>query len=227
MRELLFPKLCVWCNTSWSYICWSCNKKLIPHPEICIFCHQASGGWKTCHRCLYGWYDLDGCIVWFSYDGIMKQCIKALKYRHRYSYTWLLAQKLSLLLEISPHHLLTNSSITYVPSHRWRRYIVKWYNQSQLLAEAVASSTTIPFIKTITKKHHTASQVWLNRDQRKNNLTDAFSRNNRGDRTDQQKTIIIVDDVVTTGSTLNELARTIKTNNPWYTVRWLTLARHS
>ena len=146
-----------------------------------------------------------------------------------------------------------NLIITRVPSHRYRKRFVKGYNQSQLLAEHVADQLEVPCISFLKKVKHTRSQAKLSRKKRLANLVNAFSikENNRHSRTlgalrakrvgrpkryqesppitvhlTWNETILIIDDITTTWSTINELAETIKRKSPKTTVWWLVIWRH-
>lgn len=93
--------------------------------------------------------------------------------------------------------------VTFVPMKRLRER-KRGYNQSRLLAEAVAERLDVPCIPTLQKIKNTRSQRRSNAAQRKVNLYGAFAV---ADNTDVSgKTILIVDDVKTTGYTLSECA---------------------
>jgi len=60
--------------------------------------------------------------------------------------------------------------VTYVPSHWRRRRITKGYNQSELLAQALAAKLNLPFQHIVRKSRYTKSQTQLDRDQRRSNV---------------------------------------------------------
>jgi ComF family protein len=171
---------------------------------------------------------LDGCIIWFRYDSHIKRLIKKFKYHHQYHLSDFFAEQLSLHFLSNTymqdcHH--ENTIITWVPSHRWRRYIVKWYNQSQLLARSLAKRLRYPCHGLAKKTKHTSSQAKLSREQRFASLCWVFS-SAAVDTEHPTKYIIIVDDVTTTWSTLNTLAKELKQSYPYAKIRWLVVARH-
>jgi ComF family protein len=95
-------------------------------------------------------------------------------------------------------------AIIPVPLHPNRR-ATRGYNQAQLLAEEVARAFSLPCLPTaIQRLRDTPSQVTLSQTQRQQNMIDAFSADSR-DIVD--KTILIIDDVCTTGATLNACAQ--------------------
>jgi ComF family protein len=96
-----------------------------------------------------------------------------------------------------------------VPLHR-ARHRERGFNQSDVLAQGISKATGVAFGKGILKrKKNTKDQTHLNAQQRAENVKDAFIVK-RPDLTDGKR-VILVDDVMTTGATLNECARTLRT----------------
>ncbi len=225
----IFPKHCLICWENNEYLCKSCKKKLLSHPEVCPSCHILSKHGKTCFSCKQKNYTLDGCIIAYSFTPVIKQLIYQLKYNHRYDVATFLSER--LYINISAHEVLSQSNIiiTYVPSHRIRRLLYKWYNQSKILWKMVAKLLWIANISTVTKLKHTTSQVKLNREQRKENLLHAFKSTlwkNNNIHNNTHTIIVIVDDITTTWSTLEYCAKEIKWQYPNIQVRWCVVARN-
>lgn len=94
--------------------------------------------------------------------------------------------------------------IAYVPMYvldKERR----GYNQSYLLAKYIAQNTSIPLLKGLKKVKHTKEQVGLTKEERLINLKEAFEFS--GDICDK---ILLIDDVITSGSTIDEVSKTLK-----------------
>ena len=146
MRNFLFPRLCSGCKSKWSYLCKACKYHLKPHPEICPITHKNSPWYTVRQDLLTLASPLDGCIVLFRFEPLIKKLILWLKYHHRRDISSFLGQRLTLALQT--HELLwkqfkiQNSKflISYVPSHRIRKHFIKWYNQSELLAHNLCLS---------------------------------------------------------------------------------------
>ena len=227
--NLLFPRICSWCWSSWSYLCSNCKKSLHAHPEICPITHKNSPWYAVRQDFLTKKNNLDWCIVLFRFEPLIKKLITKLKYYHRADISTFLWKRLSLAVESNEHFssLLLNDSkllITYVPSHRYRHHITKWYNQSKLLATSLAKELWNKKITQICRKtKNTHSQVGMSRDERKKNLTDAFQVVNP---IREWSTILIVDDVLTSGATMIELANTIKKSQPNCEVWGICVARN-
>jgi ComF family protein len=227
--DYLFPASCLGCEKIGSYLCDDCKFSVHTHPEICLYSHLHSQWFRTHldERSNPSHY-LDGCIIWFRYDGHIKKLIKNFKYHHQYHVGDFFAEQLSLhfLSNIYMHHChQDNTLLTRVPSHRWRRYMVKWYNQSQLLAQSLAKILQYPCRWLAKKTKQTKSQAKLSREQRFSSLHNAFSSYTI-ESDHPIENIIIVDDVTTTWSTLNLLAKEIKRSYPHAQIRWLVVARH-
>ncbi len=142
----------------------------------------------------------DDLIVRFEFSPIFQQLIHLLKYEHFTSVATILAQSLA---EFIP---LNFDLVTAVPLNAVRLK-ERGYNQSALLAQNLSQITRIPFDDTILKRvRNTPSQTKLSRSQRQENVKNAFMA--IGDL--EGKRILLVDDVITTGSTLNECARVLK-----------------
>lgn len=225
LLNYIFPKQCIDCETTWDYLCKACKKTLIPHMEICPYCHKFSPDYKTCLNCKTNKENfLEWIIIAFAYTWLLKKLILKLKYFHKKDIWNFLSDRLILALQSNQNLSLNNSIITYVPSHRYRHYFIKWYNQSQILANKISQKLWIPITDLASKIRHTRSQAWLNRSQRLSNLIDVFKLN-QNTNIKWNETIIIVDDITTTWSTINHIAETIKKQYPHTKIRWLVLGR--
>lgn len=230
--NLLFPITCVSCNKTGEYLCRDCRKKLVAHPEICPICHRYSSHYKVCLQC-FSWTPIQGLIVAFSYQSFLKKLIIWLKYKHQKSIVDFLVQRLYLTLQTTEvYERLTpeNTILTYVPSHWYRRYFIKWYNQSLILSKKLSEISWFPFVKMLKKTKHTKSQVKLDRKQRQKNIENKFifdEKNISEEVMVNKKYIFIIDDITTTGSTILELAKIIKIRYPHINVRWLVAGRHN
>ena len=112
--------------------------------------------------------------------------------------------------------------VTPVPLHRWRLF-TRRYNQSGLLAREIAAAWGLDFSPDLLRRTRpTPSQGGLNRRERFLNVRGAFKL--RAERTVEGRRVILVDDVMTTGTTANACARALKRAGA-ETVDVLTLAR--
>ncbi|MCX6822878.1 MAG: phosphoribosyltransferase family protein [candidate division SR1 bacterium] len=116
--------------------------------------------------------------------------------------------------------------ISFVPAHRYRKYFTKGYNQSELLAKNLAKKLGVHCSQLVEKKKHTKSQAKLDRKARLTNLQKAFVLK-ENIHLNGMETVLLIDDVTTTGSTLNQMAKVIKKDYPKVKVRGLVIARHN
>ena len=143
---------------------------------------------------------LDGLTAGLQYSEELATVFYRFKSKERSDYTPFLAQFISIPEEWHAEMLLP------VPLHWWRQY-QRTYNQSYLLAEYVSSRYGIPICsELLTRVRPTPQQKLLNEKDRRRNLKGAF----RAAPECKGRSIVLIDDVVTTGSTLSECARTLK-----------------
>lgn len=99
-----------------------------------------------------------------------------------------------------------------VPLNR-RKERERGYNQSDFIACGVSDVLNIPvFSHAVQRVKYTVTQTHLNADQRKENVADAFSVRDRNRRAIHDAVILLVDDIITTGSTIQEIGRVLKEN---------------
>jgi ComF family protein len=202
--DLLFPPHCVNCGEIGNFFCADCSNKILKiKSQTCPFCKKLSKNGKTCPTC-HRKYALDA-VISFGYfkDPALKEII------HNYKYL-----KISALAEILSSFLVESitkegvefDAVSFAPITK-KRESWRGYNQAELLAEKVAKEFNKPLIKLI-KTKETKTQVGLTRKERIKNLESAF----RLERPEEvaQKRVLLIDDVVTTGTTLNECALVLK-----------------
>lgn len=174
-----------------SPFCLKCGKPLPAEEELCSDCRRMS------HRFLQG-------RSLFVY-GEMADSIYRFKYKGRQEYAaWYgktMAEEFAGYVKtIRPDALIP------VPMHE-KRYRERGYNQAALLAEEIGKNLRVPVQdELILRKEGTADQKTLNRTQRQNNLKKAFKITANDVKL---KTIILIDDVYTTGSTMDALAEVL------------------
>ncbi len=108
--------------------------------------------------------------------------------------------------------LNSNLLVLPVPLHFFKK-IKRWFNQSEIIAEKLSEILNINYNKKILiRKKYTRQQSKLSRQERLNNLEDSFKiKKNQVDNIDN-KIILLVDDVISTWTTLNEIAKILKQN---------------
>lgn len=156
------------------------------------------------------------------YDGVAKACIRRFKYN---AGIWLQEELVGWLMALwrtCPESVRAADAVAGVPLYP-KRERERGYNQAALLGEALARRVGIPFRhRLLGRQRATATQTHLTAAQRVHNVRGVFSvpwaGRVRGAR------IVLVDDVMTTGATVNECARTLKAAGA-ASVMVLTVAR--
>jgi ComF family protein len=140
----------------------------------------------------------------YFFEGVVRQAIHLFKYRGA---RYLLATLSSLLLESVEPQFLESDAVVPVPLHR-DRLKERSYNQSQLLATEVSKTLGIILADNyLIRTRSTEPQMQLPAERRTANVRGAFSC---VDRSLDGKNVLLVDDVFTTGATLNECAIALK-----------------
>ena len=106
----------------------------------------------------------------------------------------------------SDHYMKKADMIVPVPLFWWK-YLKRGYNQAALLADAICSENSLMIKDLLKRTRNTKSQTKLTDDARRKNIVNAFKIKNNGIKGQR---IILIDDVMTTGVTLNECAKVLK-----------------
>src|SRR3989344_4025293 len=203
LLDLLFPIECIGCGSDNQWLCDACVKKIeLNNDFFCPFCGHFSFQGHTCFTCARN-MKLGGAWVLGKYNSIMRACITAMKYSYIEQIGAILGLRMSSFFERFGH---TNDFdiIMPVPLHS-RRLLYRGFNQSLALAQKISEHFSIPLDdETLIRKKFTKPQVHYNRDKRLANIKDAF-RVEDGDKILGKK-ILLIDDVMTTGSTLEGCA---------------------
>lgn len=197
-----------------SFICIGCRRRkrrsdgeiLTKHLGICRKCYEELSRFPK-GTVFPGKDNLDSLISTFSYDGIVKEIIRRYKFSGQVAYKdVLIPMMLDNLAEfpISRDYDL----VTAVPISR-KRFYERGYNQSEILAKPIAEAIGIEYnFNCIFKSRHNKKQSKTkDKKDRKENVRDAYI----GDfRKIEGKRIVLIDDVYTTGSTMEECAAELR-----------------
>jgi len=204
--DLIFPKKCVNCGRFGTFSCPDCLERIKPIiTQVCPKCGKISEKGKWCFGCR-GKSRLSGLIVAAYYRaGPTKEIIHHLKYNSILELSPILADLLiDQLIDIDFRGEVV---ITAVPLHR-RRLNERGFNQAEVLAKIVAKKVGYEYKNLLRRKFHLHRQVELSGAKRRENLQNVFSIIKNPEI--KNKTIILVDDVATTGTTLEECAKTLR-----------------
>lgn len=149
----------------------------------------------------------------FQYSGINKEAVLSFKFNNNPNYSEQLAISIreAIYNEYSDYLSTENcfDIITCVPCTK-KRYYERGYNQSQLLAKELSEYFNIEFQPVLIKMKETEAQHTLPKDKRKTNVQNVFDVDKSYNLED--KNILLIDDILTTGSTITECANTLYAN---------------
>ncbi len=189
-------------------------------PPRCIFCGQViPPGRAVCEKCAAGIETLSGavslntghagnnipCTVLYAYDGKVRDSIIRFKFGGEKKNSVFYAENLSALIEKS-YGKDFFSTVTCVPISSERKKS-RGYNQSELVARGVSSFSGIPYSDCLIKIKDNPEQHFLSNSERKSNVKGVY----RLSGTDiKDKKVLLIDDIVTTGSTISECAKVLR-----------------
>ena len=219
LLDLLFPPRCVGCRQIGAWICTECLSH-IPRvePPFCARYGDRVATLGLCTRCRTAPLQIKHIRSAAYFGGVLQEAIHHLKYRGRTA----LAKPLGgLMAAYWQQHSMAADVVVPVPLHA-DRLRERGYNQAALLARELARQAGLAIDEqTLERKRATASQVKLDAKQRKENVHDAFYCSGS---TLAGKRVLLVDDVCTTGATLEACAIALQESGA-LSVQALTLAR--
>ena len=204
--SLLYPHTCPLCGSrSATPLCRGCERDM---PVLMTACHRCGIGLPTasknqlCGACLTEPPDYQRLLCPYAYQYPVNHLIAALKYQHHLSLIPLLADSLTRHIE---KETLSVDALLPVPLHL-SRIRERGFNQSLEIVRYLASHFSLPILQNVERHKATAIQASLPAQERASNVCDAF----RLRAPIYHRRVAIIDDVVTTGSTVNEIAKLLK-----------------
>ncbi len=207
--DVFFPIFCVGCNYLGVYLCPRCEKLL--HPVVndtCLYCAKRSPSGIT-HPLCQRRYGLDGAMSIYYYNPLMKKIMKEIKYR--------LARKVmsDLWNAVKPQYLYKLSffstqvrpdSIEPMPLHPARQR-ARGFNQAEIITTFFKHFLESPRSNFLVRTKVTKPQAQVKAGERRKNVRGVFGFRAGGKIA---PTVLLIDDVMTTGYTLFEAAKVLK-----------------
>lgn len=199
----LLPYDCLLCGTrSNSRLCAGCAGQLPRHGAACPVCALPVPDGSTCGQCLKRPPAFDRTLTAFSYAFPADALIRSLKYDHNLAVAPVLAEPLAEVVRVAPRPDL----LIPLPLHR-DRVRERGFNQSLELARLLSASLDLPLaLDAVERTRATVPQASLPLKERAKNLRGAFA--SRRDLTG--KRIAVLDDVMTSGASMNELSLALR-----------------
>lgn len=220
--QLLFPRRCPVCDTVLKirlkdigkppFICPDCEKELqYPKQPRCVICSKpiSDETEEKCDDCKKNFRFFDGGMSLLVHDDSARKIIYALKYKgaaeHADFLGYDMARKYGNLIRT-----WNAKALIPVPLHK-KRFRERGYNQAELVARAILrfmdnEEGLVVDTDFLVRDHYTQPLKTMDGNKRANNIKKAFKVTQRG----KYESVILIDDIYTTGATLNECARTLK-----------------
>lgn len=199
LKSLFFPKECLDCGKLGEFICSDCLKKIPIRPS------------KPPEKIRYQDYLDQVHVASFYANNILARLIDLYKFHYQENLGKILSQ---IAIDYLKKNQLTTTLSDFIliplPLHR-RRYLERGFNQSQIIAQNIKQYLNTPLIDdSLIRTKYTKHQTKLNMNKRLKNISGVFSITNK--QKIIGKKILLIDDVVTTGASLNEAAKILRQN---------------
>jgi ComF family protein len=204
--DIVFPKKCINCKKEGSHLCEDCLSLIEINPYQYCLCEKLEKRDK-CDNCKNRYLDKILSAASFK-NKILKEAV----HKFKYGYIKDLCQPLAILIlsHFEVANIEINDSFVIVPvpmtDKKKRR---RGFNQSEEMAKVISEATGIPlFSDLLVKTKETSPQMELKKEERINNVKDCFEI--KKEEMIKDKIVLLLDDVYTTGSTLEECAKVLK-----------------
>ena len=213
----IYPNHCLYCEkiiNKEAFFCISCWSKLHfisnSRCKICSYPIEFEGLEIICPKCLQQKPYFDKLISVFRYNYIIRKTVSNLKYQDQSFISKKLAK---ILYQRTIQEVNDFDIIISVPSHK-KQLMKRKYNQATMLAKQYSKliKNRNFYSDFLIKVKHTNPQTNLRKKERENNLNKAFELNKKYHSLIKNKRILLIDDVTTTGATLNNCAKILKKN---------------
>jgi ComF family protein len=227
--SLLYPPHCAACGAetpAGRHVCDPCNAtaRRIAAP-FCRVCSQPFDGAITaeftCQNCSERKLHFDCAVAPFLSRGVVRDFIHRFKYEREFFLRLPLADFAAEGLDDERLRARPFDAFVPVPLHA-ARFREREFNQAEEIARALSQRTGTPLVNALRRIRYTSTQTVLDRHARMENLRNAFRV--RHSPAVLQRHLVLVDDVFTTGSTVDECARVLRQAGA-ASVRALTVAR--
>lgn len=217
LLDLFFPKQCINCDKYGSYLCNRCriNSLQFYSENVCHVCRKETilnriHLHKSCsHNTL-----LKEVIPCLRYNKLVQKIVEEIKYNYNYMYVDLVVNLMLQVLDISK---FKNSILVPIPLHK-SKYNKRGFNQAEMIAKSLVIKLEgykvgVEVLDLVLRIKNTKTQVGMSKVERLSNLDSAFSGNQKYAGQIERlklKRVWLIDDVMTTGTTLEQCAGVLK-----------------
>lgn len=215
LADLAFPRLCLGCgerivDTTLPW-CADCEETLSPvGTNICVVCGCPDPVVRKdgCRQCPVGGIHFDSARGAFHFQGVAREVVERLKYRGHTEHVPAMAKP---MIELIIPHTQSDRSVFLIPVPLYSaRRRERGFNQSEELCKQLSEWLGIPHLPdAVRRSRATPSQTRLSRRKRRLNMKDAFQLSKSAHLL-EGSIAILIDDVYTTGSTLNAVSKILR-----------------
>lgn len=210
--DLLFPITCLACKSFGKYLCKDCLLKVKKSKQICIECDKPSIDGFTHIKCKKP-QTLDGVFSVWQYSGVIRRAILKLKYNFVSNIAIELAEIMAKYVSEEFNPLPKKPLLIPVPLHKKRK---NWrgFNQVEEVGKVLAKKLGWDFnCDILVRKKKSTPQVELKGEERKENVRGVFAfEKNKKSLILSSSSLVLFDDVLTTGATIREAGKVMKRN---------------
>ncbi|MDO8599959.1 MAG: ComF family protein [bacterium] len=220
--DFLYPKRCAGCPSAGNYFCQKCQLGAkLQFPQVCPVCERSSIDGITHSLCKRRGNAPEGLFSIWVYEGVVRRLIGKLKYKFVSDAA---SDLVDAFLKIQlPEYLKQDFVVVPIPLH-WSRQNWRGFNHTEELVKGIASKNGWRVVNLLKRTRPTKAQVGLREADREKNVFGIFAINPHYPLITGNQSLLLFDDVWTTGATMLEASRTLKKAG-FKKVWCLTLAR--
>lgn len=214
LGDFLFPRVCLVCekDIEGEVLCRECFDSVYKiERNFCQLCGRPLERFRkkaVCSECIRHPLSLARIRAWARFTHPLDKVVYAFKYQRRAGLANYFSRHLAMVIASDPF-LKSADALVPVPLFALKSWW-RGYNQSELLVRSLAKRTGIAAWNALARRRSTRAQTHLSSSQRRANVKDAFTLMDRFDPSLlKDKKLILLDDVITSGSTLDEAAEVL------------------
>lgn len=203
--DILFPRWCVLCGYVGTYLCDSCASSLIKAKRVCHYCQKRARLGLTHPGCRRK-QGIDGELCVFVYESKLASVLYRAKYQGAWKLLDVMCEKISKTTQtdLGIWKKLFKPEVVPVPLHEHKKR-QRGFNQSEIIAEKLCGYVKNKSPYLVRRRENVPQAVLTKKNERRKNVRGIFEAVQVA-----PQTVLLIDDVITTGSTIEECTRVLK-----------------